>query len=178
MQIKNKLILLSAFVVLFSCKSEKQKLSEQIKANEEKLFNDSTKMLNPAVAKDEFEAYQKFASDYPNDTASPGFLFKAADLASGMRRPREAARLYRELISKYPDHSKIATSYFLLAFVYDNDIKQKDSAKIYYKEFLEKFPTHQFAPSAKASLDQIEMGLSDEELVKIFEARLDSAKAK
>lgn len=170
--------ILFILLCLYSCKSEKQKLSEQIKANEEKLFNDSTKMLNPAVAKDEFDAYQKFASDYPNDTASPGFLFKAADLASGMRRPREAARLYRELISKYPDHSKIATSYFLLAFVYDNDIKQKDSAKIYYKEFLEKFPTHQFAPSAKASLDQIEMGLSDEELVKIFEARLDSAKAK
>lgn len=170
--------ILFILLCLFSCKSEKQKLSEQIKANEEKLFNDSTKMLNPAVAKEELDAYQKFASAYPTDTATPGFLFKAADLANGMRRPREAARLYRELISKYPNHSKIATSYFLLAFVYDNDIKQKDSAKIFYREFLEKFPTHQFAPSAKASLDQIEMGLSDEELVKIFEARLDSAKGK
>ena len=168
-----KFLLFLSISFLFSCKSEKQKLAEQITANEGKLFNDSTKMLNAAVANDELAAYQKFVSRFPADTSSPGYLFKAADLAGGMHRPREAARMYKELISKYPDYSKLATCYFLLAFVYDNDIKQKDTAKIYYREFLEKFPTHQFAPSAKASLDQIEMGLSDEDLVKMFEARLD-----
>lgn len=172
------LVLLSVFTILFSCKSEKEKLSELIKANEEKLFNDTTKMLNPAIAIDELANYQKFVTAWPDDTASAGYLFKAAELANGLRKHRDAARLYREFISKYPDHSKAATGRFLLAFVYDNDLRQKDSAKIYYREFLEKYPTHQFVPSAKASLDQIEMGLSDEELIKIFEARLDSARKK
>jgi len=178
MQITNKLILFSLIAVLFSCKSEKQRLAEQIKTGEEKLFNDSTKMLDQKVASDELAAYEKFVSTFPDDTASADYLFKAADLAHGMRRPREAIRLYKDFISRYPTHSKIAASHFLLAFVYDNDLQQKDSAKIFYKEFLEKYPTHQLAPSAKASLDQIEMGLSDEELVKMFEARLDSAKHK
>ncbi len=173
-----KLTLLSVFTFLFSCKSEKQKLSEQIKAGEENLFNDSTKMLNPSIAREELENYRKYVSAWPDDTASAGFLFKAAELANGLRKHRDAVRLYREFITKYPEHPKTATGYFLLAFVYDNDLKQKDSAKICYREFLEKFPTHQFAPSAKASLDQIEMGLSDEELIKIFEARLDSANKK
>ena len=175
MRIAKNLLILSVLLFIFSCKSEKEKLVQEIKSGEEKLFNDSTKMLDPAVAGTELVAYQKFVSTYPEDTASPNYLFKAADLATGLRKSREAVRLYREFISKYPTHPKNATSYFLLAFVYDNDIRQKDSAKIFYREFLEKYPTHQLAPSAKASLDQIEMGLTDEQLVKMFEARLDSA---
>lgn len=175
MKITNRLILVALLGIFFSCKSEKQELMEQILSNEQKLFNDSTKMLDPEVALEELAAYQKFASSFPDDTASPGFLFKAADLAHGMKKSRDAVRMYREFISKYPDHSKVATSRFLLAFVYDNELQQKDSAKIFYREFLEKYPDHQLAPSAKASLDQIEMGLTDEELVKMFEARLDSA---
>jgi len=178
MKITNKLILVFVITGLFGCTSEKEKLEKQIKANEEKLFNDSTKMLDPKVASEELEAYKKFVSAYPTDSASPGYLFKAADLAHGLRKSHDAVRLYKDFISNYSNHTKIATSYFLLAFVYDNDLQQKDSAKIFYKQFLEKFPNHQLAPSAKASLDQIEMGLTDEQLVKIFEARLDSAKAK
>jgi TolA-binding protein len=178
MKFLNAAILLLSIGVLISCKSKKERLAEQIRTNEEKLFNDSTRMLDPKVANDELEAYRKYVSDFPDDTASPGYLFKAADLAHGMRKSREAARLYKDFIAKYPTHQKIATSQFLLAFVYDNDLKQKDSAKIFYREFLEKFPTHQLAPSAKASLDQIEMGLTDEELVRMFEARLDSSKGK
>ena len=169
------LILIAVFV---SCKSPKEKLTEKIKANEEKLFNDSTKMLDPRFAAEELAAYQEFVNTFPTDTAAAGYLFKAADLAHGMRKSYDAVRLYKEFIAQFPAHPKAAAGEFLLAFVYDNDLKQKDSAKIFYKSFLQKYPEHQLAPSAKASLDQIEMGLSDEELVKMFEARLDSSKSK
>jgi TolA-binding protein len=174
----NRILLFSVLLIFFACQSEKEKLAKEITSNEEKLFNDSTKMLDPKVANDELVAYEKYIAAYPEDTASPGYLFKAADLAHGMRKSRDAVQMYKEFISKYPSHPKAAASEFLLAFVYDNDLKQKDSAKIFYKSFLEKNPNHQLAPSAKASLDQIEMGLSDEELVKMFEARLDSSKDK
>ena len=132
-------------------------------------------MLDPSIANQTLSDYEKYASTFPDDTASAGYLFKAADLAHGMKKSQDAVRLYKNFISRYPNHTKAAASYFLMAFVYDNDMHNKDTAKIYYKEFLEKFPNHQLAPSAKASLDQIEMGLTDEELVRMFEARLDSA---
>lgn len=135
-------------------------------------------MLDQKVAMETLMGYEKFVNSFPDDSASPGYLYKAADLAQGMKKSKEAIRFYKEFIVKYPQHPKVAASYFLMAFVYDNELHNKDSAKILYKEFLEKFPNHQLAPSAKASLDQIEMGLTDEELVKMFEARLDSANKK
>ena len=178
MQIPKLLIALFSVSIFLSCQSEKEKLTTKIKENESRLFNDSTKMLDPAIANHTLADYEKFASTFPDDTAAAGYLFKAADLAHGMKKSRDAVRLYKNFIERYPNHPKAAASYFLMAFVYDNDLNQKDSAKIFYKEFLEKFPNHQLAPSAKASLDQIEMGLTDEELVRMFEARLDSAKKK
>ena len=178
MQVSRLLIASLLISILFSCKSEKEKLVEQIKKQESQLFNDSTKMLDPRIADETLQGYEKFARTFPEDTAAPGYLFKAADLAHGIKKSSDAVRLYKDFIFKYPQHPKVAASYFLMAFVYDNDMHNKDSAKIYYKEFLEKFPNHQLAPSAKASLDQIEMGLTDEELVRMFEARLDSANKK
>jgi outer membrane assembly lipoprotein YfiO len=178
MRIPKILITVILISFLFSCKSEKEKLVDKIKKSESQLFNDSTKMLDPQIAGEALQGYERFAGAYPEDTAAAGYLFKAADLAHGMKKSSEAVRLYKDFIVKYPQHPKVAASYFLMAFVYDNDMHNKDSAKIFYKEFLEKFPNHQLAPSAKASLDQIEMGLTDEELVRMFEARLDSANKK
>jgi TolA-binding protein len=172
-QIFYTLIILS---VIAACKSEKQKKNELIQVNEKTLFNDRSKMLNHNLALSQVDLYKEYAEKYPDDTLAPVYLFRAADLAHGMRKNKEAMDMYKDFISRYPDHPKAAASLFLVAFVYDNDFQQKDSAKIKYREFLEKYPEHNLAPSAKAALDQIEMGLTDEQLIKMFEARQDSLK--
>src|SRR5436190_11676063 len=104
------LISISIFI---SCQSEKEKLSAQIKENESQLFNDSTRMLDPAIANKTLMDYEKFANAYPEDTSSAGYLFRAADLAHGMKKSHDAVRLYKLFISKYPQHQKAAASYFL-----------------------------------------------------------------
>jgi outer membrane protein assembly factor BamD (BamD/ComL family) len=172
----NKILIIVLVIALGACKSEKQKQMEAIQANEKKLFGDTSKMLDQKIALTQIESYKKYVESYSEDSLSPQYLFKAADLAHGMRKSQEALDLYNEFLSKYPTHPKAAASLFLIAFIYDNDLHQKDTAKLKYKEFLEKYPAHQLAPSAKAALDQLEMGLSDEDLVKLFEERQDSAK--
>jgi hypothetical protein len=46
-------------------------------------------------------------------------------------------------------------------------LQDKDNAKRYYSMFLEKYPNHELAASAKTSLEQIDIPL--EELVKKFQ---------
>jgi outer membrane protein assembly factor BamD (BamD/ComL family) len=171
---KHILILFLAASLIAGCKSEKRKQAELIQGNEKILFNDSSKMLNKQLALSQVTLYKEFAEKYPEDSLAPLYLFRAADLAHGMRQDREAMDLYRQFLAKYPSHQKAAASLFLVAFVYDNDFHQTDSAKIKYREFLQKYPEHSLAPSAKAALDQLEMGLTDEQLIKMFEARQDS----
>jgi outer membrane protein assembly factor BamD (BamD/ComL family) len=168
-------IVLILFVAV-SCTSQKEKLLSQISENEKKLFSDTTKLLNPKIALEEIELYKNFSNTFAKDSLAPLYLFKAADLVHGMGKEHEALELYDQFLSKYPNHAKAAVSTFLEAFIYDNDLHQRDSAKMKYKVFLEKYPEHKLAPSAKAALDQLETGMSDEELVKMFEAKSDSSK--
>lgn len=171
---KSILIVLGIVAVLSSCKSGREKLVDSISVDEKKLFADSTRMLNDTVAEEVLKSYKEFVEKYPADSLAPSCLFKAADLANGMRRYKEAIDLYGQFREKFPDHRKSAAGLFLQAFIYDSNLHDKEKAKQLYSEFLQKYPTHDLAPSAKASLDQINMGLSDEQLIKLFQARSDS----
>lgn len=174
---KNKI--LSGIMILLSfsicsCKPGKEKLKENISAGEQKLFNDSTKMLNDSAAAAVLKEYKEFAEKYPDDTLAPVYLFKAGDLSNGMRRYKDAIDLFDLFLKKYPDHGKAPVSLFLLAFINDNNLRDVEKAKMLYSEFLQKYPDHQMAPSAQASLDQLNMGLTNEQLIKMFEAKQDS----
>jgi TolA-binding protein len=166
------MILLSFWIC--SCKPGKEKLRKNISSNEEKLFNDSTKMLNDSTAAEVLKEYKEFAEKYPDDTMAPVYLFKSGDLSNGMRRYKEAIDLFTQFLKKYPDHRKAPVSLFMQAFITDNNLRDVEKAKMLYSEFLQKYPNHPLTPSAKASLDQLNMGLTDEQLIKMFEARQDS----
>ncbi len=161
-------------ITLYSCKSGKEKLQENIATNEQKLFSDSVKMIDPKIAEEVLKSYKEYAEKYSDDTISPAYLFKAADLANGLKKYREAVDLYKQFREKYPTNRKAAAALFLQAFSYDNNLHDKEKAKLLYSEFLEKYPDNQLMPSAKTSLEQLNMGLTDEELVKMFEAKQDS----
>lgn len=172
---KQWLFLISVIATgLLSCSNPRNEKERVIAENETRLINDTTRLLNTRIAEMQLELYLSFVTDYPADSLSPVYLFKAADLAQGLRKPKEAISLYKKLISDYPDHPKAGSSLFLQAFIYDNAVRNKDSARILYNQFLEKYPEHSLAPSAKASVEQIDLGLSDEEMIKMFESRMDS----
>ena len=161
-------------LVLASCKAPKEKLIEVITSNEQKLFSDSTRLLNSTVAEGVLKSYREFVEKYPADSLSVSYLFKGGDLANGMKNYILAIDLYRQFIEKFPDHHKAAAGLFMQAFIYDSNLHEKEKAKQLYLEFLKKYPGHELALSAQASLDQISMGLSDEQLIKMFEAKQDS----
>jgi len=174
LSIRTVLVLFGVGLIVSSCKPGRQKLEETITANEQKLFNDTTKMLNTAVAEEELKAYQEYANQYPDDTMAPNYLFKAGDLANGMRKYKEAEDIFTKFDEKYPGHRKAPVSLFLRAFIYDSNLHDVQQAKMLYSEFLQKYPNHELSPSAKASLDQLNMGLTDEQMIKLFEAKQDS----
>lgn len=156
---------------LFSCSSEKERLANRIAKAEQALLNDSTKTLDPSIAKKVMKDYLDYASQYKDDTLAPVFLFKAADLANGLQQPAESIRLYQQLLKDYPDFKKAPAALFMIGFIFDTSLNDKAKAKEFYTRFLSAYPQHPLAQSAHASLEQINAGLSDEELVRMFEQK-------
>lgn len=175
MKLVRSLLLFVVILFLGACSSEKEKLISQIKTAETGLLNDTSLVVNLEKGKAVKEMYLKFVELYPKDTMSGSFLFKAADLSNSMRDPNTTVELLGRLLNKYPDHPRCASALFMQAFVYDTELHSPESAKAKYKEFVQRFPTDPLAPSAQATYEQLEMGISDEELVKKFQMMNDSS---
>ena len=164
-------------VTIASCTSDKQKMIQEISKSESELMNDTSLVLNVVKGKAMQDLYLKYADTYNTDTLCASYLFKAADLSNGMHDPNKAVELLGRMLQKYPTHPKCSDALFLQAFLYDTELKLTNSAKEKYKEFIQRFPNDALAPSAVASLQQLESSMSDEELVKKFQRMNDSLDA-
>jgi TolA-binding protein len=114
-------------------------------------------------------AYEDFATDYPDETQSPDFLFKAGDMAMNLNKPNKAISFFNRILSEYPDFDKIPQCVFLKAYIYENSLFDLDKAKLIYEDFIKRFPNDEFADDAAVSLKNL--GKSPEELIKEFEAK-------
>ena len=166
-----KASILIIIIAIGACKPAHEKLADEIFKGETVLYSDTNKRLNAEEANKVYLNYLKYVEKFPKDSLSPDFLFKAADLANGLRRHDESIKLFSRVIAEYPEFRKAPAALFMQAFVLETEINNKESAKEKYKEFLGKFPNHKLAASAQASLDQLNANLTDEELIKMFEEK-------
>ena len=165
---------LLGIVVLLACKSGRQQELDQIRGMEQALKNDTadTPDINKAVAL--VGLYDEFVTAHPDDSMSSEYLFRAADISQGVHHDSLAVAYYQRICTNYPTSRKAAASLFMMAFVYQNNLSDNDKAKAAYTDFLGKYPEHQLAASAQGALQQLEMGLSDEELIRMFQQKQDS----
>lgn len=172
---KNIIFVFGVISVLFlGCHNESsEKIAPRDSSNtvihgfEKQLYTDSSMNIDPKIAYQIMIAYARFAHDFSDDTLSPEYLFKAGEIARALYRGNEATIYYKQLCEEYPDFEKTPTAMFLLAFTYENVLKDTLNAKKIYEEFINKYPDNQFIDDAQYSLKYL--GKSPEELMKIFE---------
>lgn len=99
--------------------------------------------------------YEKFVTEYPNDSLASRYLFNAANYnsaqASGgdMKYIDLAIMEYQKIISNYAESKEAAISLFRLGYIYDNDKMDTAKARSYYLTYLEKYPQGEYANDVK-----------------------------
>ena len=134
---------------------------------ETELFDSGPGKVDRKKAIELINLYTGFMEEYPDDSLSPEFLYKASDISMNLKRPVETIHLFDLLLTRYPDFDKTPTTLFLKAFVYEDQMYDLERAKKYYEEFLAKYPDSEFADDAEVSLRNL--GKSPEELIEEFE---------
>lgn len=95
-------------------------------------------------------------------------MLKAAGLAKTIENPQKAIELYEKVADGLPQHPKAPTAFFMMGFVYENDLNDLPKAKSIYEAFLQKYPNDpDFADDAQTSLNML--GKSPEDIIKEFE---------
>ena len=142
-------------------------IPERITTLSEQLYNDSLKRVDYRVANDLIALGETQALLQPADPQSPEMLYKAGQIANSIRASEKSIALNRRLYERYPDHPRASRALFLMAFTYDNELKDFDTAGKLYQEFLDKYPEDDFAQSARFQLDNL--GKSANEIIEGFQ---------
>lgn len=167
----NQIIILTLsvlFMTLIGCTSADKKMQEQISDLEKELFNDSSMVPDAGKAGEMTALYLKYVEQFPGDTLSPVYLFKAADLSSKTNEIHQAVQLFGKLVKDYPEHRHAPIAVFLQGFIYENQAGDPMKAKPFYEEFLSKYPDHPMAADVSFSLENL--GKTPEELIRSFES--------
>jgi tetratricopeptide (TPR) repeat protein len=175
---KIRLILVAAIVAfLVSCgestldPNSREGRIQNIEKLEQALFQlEERNLINDSAAQAVLQAYDAFATAFPNDSLAPEYLFKAGEVALGLNRPLQALGFFKRTAEDYNAHDKASYSLFLQAYIFDNFLNDDSKAETIYKTFIEKYPNHPMTNDAVFSLENL--GKSDEELIRDFEERL------
>lgn len=153
--------ILSAFIILILVSCSKSLESD---------FNNATKLLKENKIEEAIAEFSKIAEN--NDSKySPEALAQLAIIyqnrldknLSPLESAEKSQFYFRTIYDKYPENKLAPKALFMSAFILANDLKKYDEATKAYNLFLEKYPEHQLASSAKQELEYI--GLSPEEIL-------------
>jgi outer membrane protein assembly factor BamD (BamD/ComL family) len=168
-------ISLIALIALFAaCSPPRKNAVDRISALEKQMAATAGK---PDSSKVEMltNAYTDFARQFPKDSLAPEYLLKAGGVLMNAGKGLKAVEALDQLTRKYASSRQAPQALFLEAFIYENLIVNLPKAGELYRQFLFRFPNHDMADDAQASLNNL--GKSPEELVREFEAKAaDSAK--
>lgn len=166
---KNYFLMILVMAALTSCQPSKEKMNGRIVAMEQRLFSESVQGLSKASADSLIADYELYVKDFPADSLSPSYLFKAAGLSMNTGDGAKAISLFDKMISDYPAHPKASLALFFKGYVQENLLKDLGKAKESYLLFIEKYPDNEFADDAKASIENL--GKTPEQMIREFEAK-------
>ena len=122
--------------------------------------------MDTAIAKELTAAYEEYADQNPADTLSPLYLSRAADIYKEMDgKALKSVNVYNRIINEYPENPQSARAVFMIGYVFDEKLNDKERAAKSYEHFLEKYPDHALANDARSLLAIASDTLTDEELV-------------
>lgn len=123
--------------------------------------------IDYAAADQYLDLVEKMAEKFPGDTLVALPLYKAADLLRAEGDDLRVADIYGRIHRDYRAFSKSGEALFMQAFVYDENLKDYDTARKLYEQFLAEYPDHTFADDTEMMIKNL--GKSPEEVMQGLE---------
>lgn len=116
--------------------------------------------------------YLKVVNEFPELPEAGKCAMEAGKLYQSLLVPnilkeeslKNAVSLYQKVVAKFSSSPDAEPAMFMIGFIQANELKQIDSAKTTYQNFLQKYPNSKLVASVKMELDNL--GASPEEILK------------
>lgn len=114
-------------------------------------------------------AYSEWGNNFREDERTPEFMFQGGRIAMILNKPRRAIELFLGVHDGFPNYNKRVESAYLVGFIYDDMLGDREMARKYYLKVIELYPESTWAESAKALNDQLYM--SDDQIIQMFQEK-------
>ena len=157
-------------LVATGCHRNVKTTENDVKEAEAALFNDDM-TANVEAVPHAIATFVKYAEDHADAADAPEYLFKAVEVSiNAQQDAQQSIDLVNRLVKDYPRFDKNPVALFMLAtFVYDDQLHNYDKARECYRRIMNDYPESPFAKDASIAIEQL--GVSPEDLIKIFEAQ-------
>jgi len=150
-------LLLIALISLTACSKKEYNGSDR------EVFEEGTKLFKEQKFPMAVIQYEKITKDFPKSDYYPkslmelGTIYNAKLITTLSKEDNlhKAVYYFKKVYNEFPVSTHAEQAVFLTGFIYANEFKNLDSARITYNLFLEKFPNSQFAASVKAELQNL-----------------------
>ena len=142
------------------------------KTSDKEYLDQAKKLLDEKKTAEAVTSLETLVNEYPESGIASQALVQLAQIYQNQLdkniKPTEsfekAEKYFMQVYEKYPDSEEAPKALFMSGFILANDLQNYDKATTSYNLFLEKYPSHPLAVSAKEELDN--MGLTPEEILK------------
>ncbi len=142
------------------------------KTTDQEYFDQGNKFLKENKINEAITSFENLVNDYPESDIAPKALVQLASIYQNQSVKNvkteesfdRAQKYFIQVYEKYPESEEAPKSLFMSGYILANDLQKYDDATKNYKLFIEKYPKHPLAVSAKQELDN--MGISPEEILK------------
>jgi TolA-binding protein len=151
-------------------KPVKEQFAATVKQAEERMKAAKSASYDAGIANALIKSYLDYANAFPNDTLSPDYIFRSAEIASSGGSYDQALILFKSVTDKYSRYKYVVEALYEEAMIYDSKLPgQTEKARIIYQQIIDDYPKHKLAEDAKIAIANL--GKTDEQLVKEFEKK-------
>jgi hypothetical protein len=129
------------------------------------------------IAKDYIASAEQFSNEYPEDSMTPEFLYKAGLMAMTVAKSSEsheektlycqnAFTIFDDIERVYPEFNGIRNCLFNRGVIFDDILHDYESAEIYYRMYIARYPTDSLSITLESYLQYL--GKSPEEIIAEF----------
>jgi TolA-binding protein len=153
---KNFSIIFLVIALFFSwCSKEPSKTAQEYWDSAVEKFED--KNFEECI-----QDYRKIVKYYPQDTLAVNALFEIANVYKNNIGSRDSAiAVYERIAYDYSASEKAPNAMFMIGYIYANEMQDYESAREGYQKFIDTYPNHILATSAKWELDHLGKSLDE-----------------
>jgi TolA-binding protein len=107
--------------------------------------------------------FKAFLASHAEHPKAPEVLKKLAGLAQQQGQMQEAIGYYGRILDEYPDSGHGDEAQFMIAFIYEEYIRDIERARLAYQRVIDRYPESELAASARHLLPHV--GRNPEEWV-------------